>query len=635
MRPPFLPFLLVARLASAAPATLEVDLTDAPRGVFHAVETLPAGPGPLTLVLPRWIPGEHGPTGPIGDLAGLVFSVDGRTLPWTRDPVDLFAFRVDVPAGASSLTARFDYLAAGSNGEYVDGPCATPNLAILSWNHVVLAPAGVRQDSFVVAPRVLLPPGWRYGTALVAAADAQSAVTFAPVTLERLVDSPLTCGRWTRTIPLAGELSPPHRAFLVADSERALAAPADLVAQWADVVREARAFFGAPHYGSYTFLVTLSDAITPFGLEHHESSDNRMSERALIESGGRAANALLLSHEFAHSWNGKYRRPAAMNPPDFQAPLQTDLLWVYEGLTEYAGWVIGARAHTRDEAAARDELARNAAVLAARPGRRWRPLIDTAVAASLLNTAPGAFSSWRRGQDYYGEGALIWLEADVLIRTRTRGKRALDDWTRAFFGGTVPGPPAVVPYTRADVVRTLNAVAPLDWEGFFAARVDSVRTQPPLAGLEAAGWQLGWRDSSSDYMDALDAEAEQSDYRFSLGFRVGDAGTLGDVIPDSPAARAGLAPGAKLIAVEGRTWSRQALDDALDATRPVVAAPDSAAAAGPRGRDGIEVIASSDGFVRTCRIAYTGGPRKPVLRRRSGTPDLLARITAPHEKRRK
>ena len=622
----FLPFLLALALPAHADtlalpkASLHVDLSDAPRGLFHATETIgTTGSGPLTLAFPRWIPGEHGPSGPIGDVVGLVFEANGRTLPWTRDPVELDAFTIDVPAGASDVTARFDYVAAGSNGGYVDGPATTPNLAILSWNHVLLIPKGARQDQFRLAPSVTLPSGWSFGTSLEGAADK-----FEEVTAERLVDSPLTCGRYTRRIPLAPGLPQHHEAFLVSDSERGLDAPKSLIEQWSNVVRETRAVFGPARYRHYVFLITLSDAISHFGLEHHESSDNRMGERDLITGSGRTANALLLTHEYAHSWNGKYRRPATMNPPDFQQPLVTDLLWVYEGLTEYYGWVLGARAATVDATEARDDLARTAASQGAHTGRKWRPLVDTAVAASLLNTAPGAWSAYRRGQDYYGEGQLLWLEADAIIRTRSHGKKSLDDFTRAFFG-IAPGPGMVVPYTRAEVMQALNGVQPYDWERFFATRIDSVRASTPVEGLEAAGWSLAWRDSSSEYFDALDEEAEATDYRWSLGFRVGDNDKLGDVVPDSPAARAGLAPGAKLLAVEGREFSNTLLKDALMATRP--AGADSTK--GPSGRTGIDVIASSDGFVRATRIEYAGGPRYPMLKRRPGTTDLIARITAP------
>jgi predicted metalloprotease with PDZ domain len=312
-----------------------------------------------------------------------------------------------------------------------------------------------------------------------------------------------------------------------------------------------------------------------------------------------------------------------MDAPNFQKPLVTDLLWVYEGLTEYYGWLLGARAGTVDAEEARDDLARVAASQGARTGRRWRPLVDTAVAASLLNTAPGAWSSYRRGQDYYGEGQLVWLEADALIRTRSNGRKSLDDFTRAFFG-IAPGAELVVPYTRAELVQALNGVQPYDWETFFATRVDSVRVEAPLRGIEQAGWSLAWRDSSSDYFDALDEAAESSDYRWSLGFRVGDGGTLADVIPDSPAARAGLAPGAKLLAIEGREFSNTVLKDALLATRP--AGADSTK--GPSGRTHLEVISSRDGFVQVSRIEYAGGPRYPVLKRRVGTADLMARILA-------
>jgi len=622
-----------ARSATPGSARLAVDLRDAPRGLVHVVEMLDAGPGPLTLTYPKWIPGEHSPDAPIADLAGLEFEVrlaggEARVVPWTRDPLDLFAFSVTLPEGATGLTARFDRLSVESNGAYVDGPVATPNLAILQWNEVVLVPAGARADQFQVSAGLRLPAGWKFASALATASVRGDSLAWSAVSLERLVDSPLACGRYTRTIALAPEIRPSHRAFLVADSEAALAVPPDLIASWEKLVREARALFGASHYRSYTFLIALSDGVESFGLEHHESSDNRVEERALIEASGRASVATLLSHEFVHSWNGKYRRPDGLATPDFATPMRMPLLWIYEGLTEYYGWVLAARAGLESPRDARDDLAEEGASFAHRAGRRWRPLVDTAVASPILQTSPSAFGAWRRSLDYYGEGSLVWLEADTRIRAATKGKKSLDDFCRAFFGGA-DGPPQVVPYTLADVVSALERVSPGDWTSFFATRIDSVRTEPPLAGIDAAGWGVAYADSANALMELIDSARGRTDYRYSLGFRVGKDGTVPDVLPDSPAARAGMAPGMKLIAVDGRLWSRDALDDALKASRPV--APDSLSTAddGPRGRTSIELLAAQGDFVQSYRLEGLSGPKFSTLRRHPGAPDLLERILAP------
>jgi predicted metalloprotease with PDZ domain len=596
------------------------------------VETLDAGPGPLTLTYPRWIPGEHAPDAPIADLAGLVFEArlaggGSRVVPWARNPLDLFAFTVVLPESATGLTARFDRLSVESNGVYVDGPVATPNLAILQWNEVVLVPAGVRSDEFQVEAGLRLPAGWKFASALAPASGRADSLAFTPVSLERLVDSPLACGRHTREIALAPEVRPRHRAFLVADSEAALAAPPELIASWEKLVRESQALFGASHYGSYTFLIALSDQVESFGLEHHESSDNRLPERALIEASGRAAHATLLSHEFVHSWNGKYRRPDGLVTSDYATPMRLPLLWIYEGLTEYYGWVLAGRAGLESPRDARDDLAEVGAAFAHRAGRRWRPLVDTAVASAILQTSPAAFGSWRRSLDYYGEASLVWLEADTRIRAATKGRKSLDDFCRDFFGGA-DGPPVVVAYTLADVVHALETVAPGEWASFFATRIDSVRTEPPLAGIEAAGWEVAYADSANPLSELVDSAHERTDYRYSLGFRVGKGGTIPDVLPDSPAARAGMAPGMKLIAVDGRLWTRDALDDALAATRP--AGPDSsgAGAEGPRGLTSIELLAAQGDFVQTYRLEGLAGPRLATLRRRPGTPDVLAGILA-------
>jgi predicted metalloprotease with PDZ domain len=624
LRGPGLPalfVLLVATLAAAPgsaapvgpPIRLVVDATEAPRKILHARLEIPVRPGPLTLVYPKWIPGNHMPSGPIADLAGLRLSANGRPLAWERDAVDMYAFHCRVPAGASRLDVTFDRLQSAS-GNYSTGRSITAQLAVLDWNELLLYPQGRPAAEITFAASLRLPAGWTCGTALAIARADSGEVEFAPVPLTTLVDSPVQAGAHRRRIALGPAAGPPVTVQLACDSEAGLEAGPEQIAQWKQLVAEAVALFGATHYRRYDFLYTLSDDVDHYGLEHHESSDDRENERTLVDDELRDVHSGLLSHEYAHSWNGKYRRPAGLVAPDFQVPSRTELLWVYEGLTSYLGWVLAARSALAIPEWQRQELACEAAWLDRSPGRSWRPLKDTAIATPIIFGGPGTWSSWRRGADYYQEGVLIWLEADVLIRQRTAGQRSLDDFCRLFFGGR-SGPPVVVPYDLDDVVKALAQIAPHDWRGFFEARLNATSQRAPLGGIEGSGWRLAWSDSLSAYERAGEKVRERTDLRLSLGLELDKDNVITDVVPGSSAAEAGLAPGMKPNAVNGRRFNVERLREALRA--------------GKNGTEPLELLAEDGDFIRAFRLDWHGGELHPVLVRDAAKPDLMSEILRP------
>ena len=601
--------------ASAPAARVEVDLREVPRRLIHARLTLPARPGPLTLAYPKWIPGEHGPTGPIRDLVNLRITAGGRPVAWRRDDEEMFAFHVVVPAGASGLEIALDLLPNTGGGNFSSGGSVSPNLALLSWNQVVLYPEGTPSDEVSIQASVRLPEGWKSATALPVARASGALIEFKPVSLTTLVDSPVLAAAHLRVYPLGAVEGAAHELDVASDDPAAIDLPDSLIAPYRRLVREANALFGVHHYRGYHFLLTLSDNVDHFGLEHHESSDDRVPERVFAEPHLRIAEADLLSHEMVHSWNGKYRRPGSLATPDYLRPMHGVLLWVYEGLTNYLGWLLAARSGLFTPDQARGELARDAATLSTRPGRDWRPLFDTAVAAQILYAAPYAWASLRRGVDFYDEGTLLWLEVDTRLRALTHGTRSLDNFCRLFFDGA-SGSPRVVPYTREDVERTLEQVAPYDWKAFFEARVDSITARPPLGGIEASGWRLAYADSASEYFESIEELDKEIDLRFSLGMRVASKdGTILDVVPGSPAAKAGLGPEMALVAVNGREWNPDRLKDAVKQTK--------------NGTAPVTLLVKNDEFFHDYRVDWRGGARYPALELRAGTADMLSTIMNP------
>jgi predicted metalloprotease with PDZ domain len=583
---------------------LDVDASDAPRKILHCRMSVPVKPGTLRLLYPQWIPGEHGPTGPLNDVVDLKIVGNGKALSWKRDAEHMYAIDVEVPAGTDRIEVTFNYMISG------DG---SAKLLHLAWNRVLLYPAGVGAADLKYAASLQLPQGWKLGTALPIEKDSEGKTQFATVSLETLVDSPVASGQYLCTHDLTKQPIQ-HLLHIVGESPESIDVPKDYLAHLAALVGQANALFGAHHYREYHFLLVLSDHVGFGGLEHHESSSNSVDERSVIDEDKQKLWADLLPHEMAHSWNGKYRRPKDIATPDFQEPMKTELLWVYEGLTEYLGQILATRSGLWTEESCRQSIALDAAILGTQGGRKWRPLADTAIAAQLLYDSSRQGRSRRRGTDFYSESALIWLEADAIIRSRTDGKKSLDDFCRRFHGGE-SGSPRVVPYTFDDVVAALNEVAPNDWRAFLQKRVYEINPNAPVGGIEAAGWKLVYKDEPSEMLEGQQTEYKYTQLSFSLGFTLNEDGAIGDVIPDSPADKAGVAPGMKLVAVNGRKWTGEIIRAAIKAAKTDTTP--------------IELLLENSDFYKTVKIDYHDGERYPDLERDETRPDLLGQIFKP------
>jgi predicted metalloprotease with PDZ domain len=596
------------------PIRLEVDASRGPQKILHSHMEIPVQPGPLTLYYPEWIPGEHMPDGPIADVAGLKFSAGGKAIPWRRDLVDMFAFHLEIPPGATRLGVDLDFLQSAPASGFSSGASATASLEVLSWNQVLLYPKGPPVNELTFVPSLKLPAGWRFGTALPGAVEKGERIEFSPVPLSTLVDSPVLAGRYFRAIQLTPGQNPPHEMDMAADTATALAMPPEMQMHFRQLVAETGALFGSRHYRDYHFLVTLSDDVAHFGLEHHESSDDRTFERSLTDDSARMEFAGLLPHEFVHSWNGKYRRPADLTTPDFQQPMKDDLLWVYEGLTQYLGNVLTARSGLFTPEQAREDLARVAATYEYRPGRDWRPLQDTADAAPILYDASNDWSNWRRGVDFYDEGYLVWLDVDTAIRRLTSDKKSLNDFCRAFYGGP-GGEPALKTYVFEDVVSTLKALAPYDWAGYLRERLDSLGTATPVEAIENSGWKLVYNERPNEIEESSDSLSKQLDLTCSLGLTVDEEGKVVDVIHGGPAYNAGLGPGMKVVAINGQQYSSDEMKNALDAAKSATTP--------------MELLIANGAQYQTFRLNYHDGLRYPHLERDPSRPDYLGEIFHP------
>jgi predicted metalloprotease with PDZ domain len=538
----------------------------------------------------------------------------GHALSWQRDAVEMYELHVNIPAGVDSLDVSLDAIttldSAGGGG-----PAASSNLLDLNWNAVVLYPKGTKADDVSFVPSVMLPAGWKFGTALPVANTTGDIVEFAPVSLTTLIDSPLIAGAHYRKVELSKPgVTPLHVMDLMAEAEPDLSMTPQDEAAYRKLVAETGALFGARHYRQYHFLLTLSDQVGGHGLEHHESNDSVAAERALLDPDLHMLYADLVPHEFTHSWNGKYRRPAGLATPNYQEPMIGDLLWVYEGLTQYLGTVLAARSGLWNDEQYREALAGTAAALDHRAGRTWRPLEDTARSVQTLRMMGSQWQNWRRGLDYYPEGELIWLEVDSIIRQQSHGQRSLNDFCRRFHGGE-SGPPRVVPYTFEEVVHTLNQIAPYDWAGLLRERVAATNSHAPLGGIERGGWKLVYNEKPNLFTAAEEKLAKFGDFSYSLGFSVGEDGKLDDVVVGSPAYQSGLASGMKLVAVNGRKWSPWFLRAALKAAQ---------ASGQP-----IELLVENAQFFKTYSVVYHDGEKNPHLERVQELPDVLGDILKP------
>ncbi|MFZ1156801.1 MAG: M61 family peptidase [Candidatus Sulfotelmatobacter sp.] len=596
--------------ATTPTVTLFVDASTAPRKIFHTTLKIPATPGDLTLYYPKWIPGEHAPDGPVIDLAGLKFSAGGKTLKWRRDLLDGFTIHVEVPAGESEVNAELDFLSPATfEGGFSAGSSATDKLAVISWNQVLLYPKGFKSDDINYSASLKLPEGWKFGTPLPISKQTGNEIHFTTVSLTTLVDSPVITGEFLKVVPLAQD--PLTEMDIAADSAAALDAPQEVWDHYKNLVEQANKLFGAHHYRDYHFLYTLSDHVAHFGLEHHESDDSRVDENGLVDETARKAEASLLPHEYVHSWNGKYRRPADLATPDYEQPMKDDLLWVYEGLTNYLGFVLTARSSLLTDGQDREDLALTAADMDHVPGREWRNLQDTADAAPELYFAPRAWSSWRRSTDFYPEGTLDWLWADVIIRQQSKGTKSLDDFCQLFHGAPSTGP-ILKTYTFDDVVNTLNQVVPYDWRGFWTERLTNHGPGAPLGGIEGSGWKVVYDETPSEMERGAEGAFHFLDVVFSIGLRLREDGTISDTIEGLPAAKAGIGPGMKLIGVNGRKFSNEVLRDALKA--------------GKTSSQPLELLVENTDYYKTYKLDYHGGEKYPHLVRDESKPDLLTDI---------
>jgi predicted metalloprotease with PDZ domain len=593
---------------------LTVDARQAPQKILHAHLQFPVQAGPLTLYYPKWVPGEHMPDGPIIEMAGLKFSAGGKMIPWRRDLVEMFSFHLDIPQGVTSLDCDLDFLLSAPANGFSAGASATAVLDLLSWNQVLLYPKGAPINEIMFTPSLKLPAGWKYGTALPGAKENGDTIDFDSVPLNTLVDSPVISGKYFRVIQLTPGQQPPHEMDIAADSPAALAMPPDEEMHFHQLVNETGALFGAHHYRDYHFLLTLSDDVAHFGLEHHESSDDRVNERSLIDEPLRIAFAGLLPHEFVHSWNGKYRRPAGLATPNYQEPMKDDLLWVYEGLTEYLGDVLTARSGLLTPELWRESMAYQVAIYMHRPGRDWRSLQDTADAAPFLYDATPDWSNWRRGTDFYEEGELLWLDIDGTLRRLTKDQRSINDFCRIFHGGS-SGPPELKTFTSEDVVATLNSLAPYDWTGFLRARLDGVPTKTPIEAVENNGWKLVYNEEPNEMEVNSNVVGGRLDLSFSIGLTVGEDGMVGDVTHGGPAYEAGIGPGMKITGVNGRQFSPDGIRDAIDAAKG--------------STEPIRLLVANGAQFQTVSVNYHGGLKYPHIERDKTRPDYLSEIITP------
>lgn len=591
--------------------TLHVDATDIDQRIFRIKQTIPVEKaGTLTLLYAEWIPGNHAPRGPIYNYAGLTFSAGGKLLNWVRDPANVFAFHVEVPKGVRSIDAQAQFL---SPLEAAQGPIMmTPEMLRLNWYIAALYPAGhfARRINFDVS--VKLPPGWDYATALETDSSSDGLVRFRRASWETVIDSPLFAGRYMRKF----DLDPGGRSRVtlnvMGDEPGQVAPSADIIDVHRNLVVQADRLFGARHFDHYDFLVSVSDKLATAGIEHQRSSDNGVRSGYFTAWTTGFISKDLLAHEYVHSWNGKYRRPADLWTPNFNTPMRPGLLWVYEGQTQYWGYVLAARSGFVSRQQALDLIANTAASFDTRTGRNWRPLADTTLDPIIAARRSLPWQNWQRSEDYYSEGQLIWLDADTLIRQRTGGKRSLDDFARSFFGMR-DGDWGTLTYTRKDLTDALNKVLPFDWETFFANRVDRVAQSAPLDGLERGGYRLRYTDTPNAVWRDQEVRNRSANLLYSIGLSADASGKITYVQWDSPAFAAGLNTTLTITGVNGASFSVDRLRAAV-ASSPVKP---------------VDLLIRSGDEYRTLRIDYNGGHRYPTLERIEGAPAYLDDILAP------
>jgi predicted metalloprotease with PDZ domain len=596
------------------PGTLRiaVDASDTAQGIFRVHEEIPVRGRELTLLYPAWIPGNHSPSGPIDMLAGLTISAGGRTLAWTRDEYDVYAFHVRVPAHVSSVSVDFQYLSGRTTSQDIQ---MTGEMLALEWSDVSLYPAGHYARDITFAPSVRLPHGWQLGTALETLSQSADTTTFEPVTYNTLVDSPLYAGRHFERVDLDPGATVPVHLDLFADSPQDLQMTPQQLQVHRNLVTQAYRLFDSHHYDHYDFLYSLSDQLSPNGLEHHQSSEDGTRANYFTAWNDTAPGRDLLAHEYTHSWNGKFRRPADLWTPNFNVPMGDSLLWVYEGQTQYWGFVLTARAGMWSAQQFRDALALVAANYERnRPGFEWRTLEDTTNDPTAAHRAALPYRSWQMSEEYYSAGQLLWLEVDTKIRSLTGDRKSLDTFAAHFFG-VDNGSFVTRTYTFDDLVAALDGVVRYDWAGFLRERLEDHR--PPMAGIEASGWKLVYTDEESRFQKEYDANTpsrHQLGFALSIGLQIDKTGAIGDVRWNGPAFQAGVSTGATVVAVNGREYSPEVMERAIETAE--------------HGPDPIRLLLKYQGAYKTVAVDYHGGPQYPHLVRVSGAPDYLDEIIA-------
>ena len=592
---------------------INVDATDIDRHIFNIHETIPVRGGePLVLLYPQWLPGNHSPTGRVDKLAGLMISANGARVPWVRDVVDVYAFHVNVPAGATTLDLTFQF--ASPVGEPNEGRVmVTPDMLNVQWNAVSLYPAGYFARQIMAEASVRLPEGWQFGTALETASTNGGVTTFKPVSYDTLVDSPMFAGRYFKRLDLDPGASTPVRLNIVADREDLLDIKPDQLEVHRALVQQAYKLYGSHHYDHYDFLLALTDQMGGIGLEHHQSSENGVPPGYFTEWDKTADVRDLLPHEYTHSWNGKFRRPADLWTPNFNVPMRDSLLCVYEGQTQYWGFVLSARAGFLSKQQTLEAIAATAAMYDHRVGREWKTLQDTTNDPVAAMRRPLAWRSWSRSEDYYSEGELVWLDADTLIREKSGDTKSLDDFAHQFFGIN-NGSVGVATYEFDDVVKALNAVQPYDWATFLHARLESHGPGAPLDGIARGGYKLIYTDTPSEFWKAAEARRKVTDLTYSLGITIAAEARINDVLWDGPSFKSGLTAGTQIIAVNGIAFDADGLKRAIKDAKQGGA---------------IELLVKNSNRFRTVKIDYHDGLRYPHLEREGTAPARLDQILAP------
>lgn len=599
---------------TAYPGTIQiaVDASDTRQGIFRVHEVVPVRGGELTLLYPKWIPGNHSPSGPVAMVAGLTIEANGRRLEWKRDEYDVYAFHVDVPRDVASLDVDFQYLSGRSGMQHIQ---MTDTMLSLEWNDISLYPAGHYSRDITFAPSVTLPHGWQFGTALETLSRSGDTTTFKPVTYNTLVDSPMYAGLYFQRVDLDPGAATPVHLDVVADAPKYLQMTPEQLQVHRNLVTQAYRLFDSHHYNHYDFLYSLSDQLSGNGLEHHRSSEDGTRANYFTDWDKTAPGRDLLAHEFTHSWNGKFRRPADLWTPTFNVPMGDSLLWVYEGQTQYWGFVLTARSGMWSGEQFREALALVAANYDRnRPGFEWRTIEDTTNDPTAAHREPLPYRSWQMSEEYYSAGQLVWLAVDAKIRALTGDRKSLDTFASHFFGVN-NGSFVTKTYTFDDLVAALNGVVKYDWAGFLRQRLDA--HQSPMDGIGASGWKLVYNDEESNFQKEYDSGASSRhmiSFTFSIGLTLTKTGEINDVRWNGPAFKAGVTSGATVVAVNGHDYSADVMTDAIRAAE--------------HGGDPIRLLLKYQGGFETVAVDYRDGLQYPHLVRVDGSPDYLDEIIA-------